>query len=331
MFRALLLVLIAGCGFRIPGGASSGDGGADAAGDGAQGDGPNDPPSDATTDGPAEGACILAWLNHTVSFGMPLPIAELSSTSFDRDPFLSADELTIWYSNGGAQSQGGGDVFKATRASLTAAFGTPARDASFSSSDGVESKMSMTDSRTFAVVASTKGGGAGLSDLWQTSRANTSASWGPLMRTQVMALDTAANELDPFVTGDGLQLYYSPVTPAPQHIVVAKRATTSDSFGNVADVTPLNTTGDNFDPMLIAGGRVIVFASSRPGSQASDNIWYATRPTASDQFGVPVELTSVSSNFDDGDPHVSTDGCRIYFSRRVGGGVDWELYSAAIP
>jgi hypothetical protein len=36
----------------------------------------------------------------------------------------------------------------------------------------------------------------------------------------------------------------------------------------------------------------------------------------------------VNTAFDDADAHVSPDGCRIYFARNVGGGVDWELFSA---
>ncbi len=333
MRRALLIVLCAGCGFRITSGSNTGDGGAI--------DG--DPTSDGTTDdadltdgsvvdmpvdGSFQNTCILAWLNHTIAFDTATELTTINSTSYDRDPFVSADELTIWWSSGNSNSLGGGDVFKATRANLAQSFGSSARDPDFSTTGAVESKMSMTSNRMYAVVSSTEQGGAGGSDIWETSRPNTSATWGALTRTHVMALETTGSELDPFVTSDGLAIYWSPTPPTPQRIMTAKRGTTSENFGSVAEVAALNTAGANFDPTLIADDRVIVFASDRAASSTGDNIWYATRAQSNAAFGEPILLSGVSSNLDDGDPHVSADGCRIYFARNVGGGVDWQLFFA---
>jgi Tol biopolymer transport system component len=149
-----------------------------------------------------------------------------------------------------------------------------------------------------------------------------------------MGLATANSELDPFITADGLSLYYSPTSNSgPQRIVVAKRANIAAAFAIMTDVASVNDGGlsGNFDPVVFANERVIVFASTRSsnGGSAADNIWYATRPNATAAFDTPTLVPGVNSDFDDGDPHVSADGCRIYFSRRVGGGVDWELYTAS--
>jgi hypothetical protein len=38
-------------------------------------------------------------------------------------------------------------------------------------------------------------------------------------------------------------------------------------------------------------------------------------------------IMRVVSNFNDGDPHLSQDGCRLYFGRD-GGATDWDLYMA---
>lgn len=333
MKRAFLLVLIvAGCNFRINGG-SAGDGGADdgAQGDdGAPGDGDTtDGPTDAMpTDGTLTSTCELAWLNHTITFDTPTAITPVNSTSYDRDPFVSADELTLWFSNGGAQSQGGGDIFVSTRATRAQPWGTPQRDSRFSTSGGAESKMSMTASTLYAVVGSNQTGGAGGTDIWETDRPNTSATWKSLDRAHTSGLATAASELDSFVTPDGLHLYYAPTSPSPQHIVVAKRTALTDPFSSTVDVAGINDGSANFDPMLFANDRVIVFASDRAAASGGDNIWYATRATTSAAFGTPILLPGVNSGLDDGDPHVGADGCHIYFARNVGGGVDWELFSA---
>jgi hypothetical protein len=328
-----LFVLLAGCGFRITSG-SSGDGGAgDAVADGMAGDDGGTTLDDAAIDGmPIDGplslTCIPAWIAHTVSFGAPDALSTINDTSYDRDPFVSADELTIWFSNGGGDSQGGGDVFKATRTVRTQPFDQPSRDEDFSTSSGVESKMSMTSDRLFAVFSSNVQGGAGGSDIWETSRATTGSAWGAFSRTHVMALATAASELDAFVTADGLRIYYAPLTPAPQRIMVATRANVTASFGSVAEAGGINTASGEADPMLFANDRVIVFASDRPSLNGGSNIWYATRTGNTGAFGAPVELPGVNTSVDDSDPHVSADGCRIYFSRNVAGGVSWELFSA---
>ena len=325
----LLVILVAGCGFQLNG---AGDGGANT--DGALADGET---SDAPSDGmPADGtlgaSCLQAWLDHTIAFDTPTALTELNTTSFERDPFVSVDQLTIWFSNGGMQSQGGGDVFKARRAGLTVPFGAAARDPSFSTSNGAESKMSMTADQLFAVVATSVPTGAGGTDIFETTRSSAGVAWGALDRAHTLALATSSSELDPFVTPDGLALYYSPASGG-QRIVAATRATTADPFGSVVDVTGVNDNGQssNFDPMLFASERVIVFASDRTADDNGDNIWYATRASTSDAFGAPQLLAGVNSELDDGDPHVSADGCTIYFARDIGGGVDWELFVASAP
>src|SRR5687768_16105313 len=110
--RAGLFVLLAGCGFRIAPGSDGGTIDADGIVDGDGSDGSIDAP----IDGPFQSTCLLAWLNDTISFQSPAELAAVNTTSFDRDPFVSADELTIWYSSGNSNSQGGSDVFEARRA-----------------------------------------------------------------------------------------------------------------------------------------------------------------------------------------------------------------------
>lgn len=321
----VVVLLVSGCGFRLTTGSTTDDGGA-ADAEGSGDDAPPDDAADAMIDAPPSVTCIQKWLAQTIAFDMPAAITSINSTSYDRDPFLSPNELSIWFSSGGATSQGGGDIYIAKRANRSAMFGAPQREPAFSTSGGAEGKMSMTENELFAVVSSTQSGGAGGADIWETRRPNTSANWGALTRTHVGAIDTANNEHDPFVSADGLRLYYAPDQPAPQRIVVAKRSNLQDPFGSVETV--ISSTGSDGDPMLFAGERVIVFYSTRTSPNGGANIWYATRTSSTAAFGAPIELTTLSSDLSEGDPHVSDDGCRIYFARNVGGGVDFELFSA---
>ncbi len=329
-----LVVLVAGsgCGFDLTAGSTTIDGRTDDA----MSDGGSDVDSaidgavdGMPMDGPIQATCLLAWMNNTISFATPTALSSINTTSYDRDPFVSDDDLTIWFSSGNQDSQGGGDIFKATRTSRTLPFAGRVRDASFSTSGAVESKMSMTEDALFAVVASDVSGGAGGSDIWETTRPNTNASWGSLTRTHVISLATGNSELDPFVTPDGLSIYYAPLVSGSQSIVAAKRTALNDAFSSGSPVAELNTSGSNFDPTLFANDRVIVFASDRNTALSGDNIWYATRQNTTQAFSTPRLVPGVNSDMDDGDPHVSKDGCRIYFARKVGSGVDWELFSAS--
>jgi len=49
------------------------------------------------------------------------------------------------------------------------------------------------------------------------------------------------------------------------------------------------------------------------------DIWYATRPTKSSPFTAPQPVPVINSPNDEGEPHVTADGCGIYFTRPTAG------------
>src|SRR5580765_5974000 len=109
-------MVVAGCGFHpttstnapSDAGDANGDGEADAA-DGAV---PLDAPS----------SCMQHWLAHTPRFTTPVSLS-VNTGGYERDPFLSPDELSIYVSTDRGAS-GTTDKFLATRSSLTGAWGT---------------------------------------------------------------------------------------------------------------------------------------------------------------------------------------------------------------
>lgn len=266
--------------------------------------------------------CYAEWLAHTIRFGPAVPIAEVNSTMFDRDPFLSPDELSLWVSSG--RNQNADDLFIARRSSRTAAFNNPALDGDFNSSAG-ESKLSITQDGLFAVVGSTQGGSAAL-DVWEFSRATSNATWSSASRTHMAQVNTQGNDHDPTISGDGLALYVAPDTPAPQHLAVATRATRIDDFGTPAPIADLNLTFGAADPSPTPDERIIVFSSGR--NATNGNLWYATRASKTAAWDAPQLVPDINTDTqNEGDGHVSTDGCRIYFSRDLGGD-NWDVQTA---
>jgi len=311
-----MCALVAGCGFTVNSGTSIDASVADAV------DGAADAMPDAMLD-PA--LCMPRWFDGTLRFSPAVLLASVSSTVTDRDPFLSADERTILFSS--SRDRTGPDVYIARRASVNDPFDTPSVVTALVSAN-VESKATFTADGLFVVFASDRSGGAGNTDLWEASRAAVGDSFGMPSRAHVMQLETGGNEYDPWISPDGRHLYFAP-TGGGQHIAFAVRGSASANFGNPTTLQELTSgTGDG-DPALSTDEKLIVFSSNRPGSGfAGGNLWFASRAAANGLFSLPMPVPDLNTDASDGDPHISSDGCRLYFGRSSST-TDWDIYVAA--
>jgi Tol biopolymer transport system component len=306
---ALTLVLAAGCRFSPPGA--------------------SDAPVE-LIDAPAEGmpdpskTCMERWRAGTVNLGTPALITSLMNPTVDRDPFLSADELTIYFSSD-RLTPGSEDIFAATRASLSMPFGTPVGRSDISSGDS-DSRFTTSSSGLIGVVASNRANGEGDSDLWLAIRANQQDLFSMISQSTLGDVNESGAELDPELSADGLHLYLAQNSPGNrQRIVVADRPTLNAEFESPEDVEGVNSDMGDADPSLSPDELVIVFASLRGGN---GDIYYASRDRSTDEFRTPNPVLGVNTSFDDGDPTLSADGCRLYFaSVRTG---NWEIYVASM-
>ncbi|NVB81845.1 MAG: hypothetical protein HOV81_25920 [Kofleriaceae bacterium] len=325
--RAWVLVSLVGCGFPH-GEAPTAD---------ARDAGPIDGKPDADIDGPASLTCYDKWLDGSIRFDTAVPLATVNSPAYDRDPFLSDDELTLYFSSARATTSGPLDVWVVLRSSTADPFGTPTRATEFNSGDS-ESKLSITGNGLVAVVGSDRPGSTSASlDVWQSVRNTVNDAWPAMSRTHVMMVETSGSEHDPTISADGMHLYLAPDSPGPQHIVMSTRQSTGD-FGAPMSLTELNTPSGESDPSPTPDERIIVFSSSRPTAGAgAGNLYYATRAGNTGPFGAPRPVPDVNTNADEGDPHLTSDGCRLYFGRYTGPSSaanqgDWDLFVAtAMP
>lgn len=272
-------------------------------------------------DAPGPPSCHARWLAGTVTLGTPVAIAAVNMTGADdRDPYLSADGLTLYLSS----SRGGNtDIYVATRPTTASTFSAPAKALDLSSLQ-VDSKLSMTADGMTVVLASDRAGGAGSSDLWLANRVDATGQFGTFTRTAFGGLDDGDAQLDPELNTDGTHVYFA--IGSPQRIVMSSRASLAEAFGGATDV--INSTMSDADPSLSPDERVIVFASRRSGGLGGDDIWYATRANAGVAFGTAQLVPVVNGAQEDGDPIVSRDGCTVYFgSNRAG---SWDLYQAPV-
>jgi Tol biopolymer transport system component len=317
LLAALALAVAAGCGFGAP---SVSPPDTAPTKDGPPADGPTDGPPDA----PPAASCLPRWRDGTVTLGTPSLIAELASPQVDRDPYLMPDELTIFFStyrNGTSN----GDVFVATRPSLTAPFGTPVRRDDISS-DNEDTRFSMSADELTAVVGSSRDGTVGNVDVWLATRMNKNAPFLGYFQVGVQNVNSPDNEHDPELSADGQRLYLA--VGSPQRIAVSQRSSPGGAFGSVQPLTELFSNTGDADPSLSPDELVIVFSSRRRGGGDAD-LYYAIRTDKNAAFGTPIRVPTVNANnANDGDPTVSRDGCRLYFASDRSG--NWDLYVASV-
>jgi Tol biopolymer transport system component len=274
-------------------------------------------------------SCMARWLDHTITFDAGTAIGELNTSGYERDPYLSPDELTVYFSSSRADSlpNGGDDIYIATRTSPTGTFITPIKYATASTATGNETKMSITADGKYLVVGSSQNGGDGGVDVWEASAP--AGVFGPLSRNHVMMVEDNGNQQDPVVSSNGLHLYIAPDTSGNQILVMASRPSTSMNFSAPMPLTVLNDQNNGTaDPTLDADETVIVFSSARTGTVGGGDLWYSTRANATAAWSTPMQVPGVNTTHDEGDPHLGGDGCHLYFASTRDSGQDWDLFVA---
>ena len=312
--RSLALALLGGCSFSH-GMLVAGD---DAPADSAQ------LQSDAPVD--AAPSCLAQWHDGTIHFGIPVDLTAMSSATYDRDPSVSADELTFWVSSSRTGTIGGADVFQATRATKASAWSTPVSIPPISST-GTETKFSVTADGLYGVVGSDRTGSVnGSLDVWEATRVTADGAWSAPLQTHLGKVNTGGSDHDPTISGDGLRLYLAPQNGV-QAIQVATRASRNDNFAAPVTITELYSGYGDGDPALSADELVIAFSSGRPATRGGGNIWYAVRASTTAAWSAPLPLDDLNTDGYEGDPTLSSDGCRVYFARDVGSG-NWDIMLA---
>lgn len=99
----------------------------------------------------------------------------------------------------------------------------------------------------------------------------------------------------PWISPDGLHLYYTRRVGIDDKIYMASRATTSDLFNSPVSLN-INTPGGNAVSPWLTNDELTIYWSSEGGSGFVPKvIQYATRAAISDTFGVPVTLTLIGN------------------------------------
>jgi Tol biopolymer transport system component len=156
----------------------------------------------------------------------------------------------------------------------------------------------------------------------------------PFEAPQPLAINAVQNDGYPWVSTDGLELYFASYRPGGlggSDLWVATRSDPASAFGVPTVVATVSSTTNDRAPSLSADGLTLYFTSeSRPGGPGSVDIWRATRPTRASEFDPPAAVTELDTPSADRTPAISASGLTIYFgSDRPGGAGGYDLWVAS--
>ncbi|HEY4058236.1 MAG TPA: hypothetical protein VGM39_16600, partial [Kofleriaceae bacterium] len=279
-----LALACAGCGFSVGGSDNPIDArqvdGSDSAVD-SDGPGPDSAPE------PAPGACESMWQSGNVAFDQPVVLTGLGPTTYDSDPWVSHDELTIYWVGGTMPAPPPGmptkdDVFTATRLSKTSPFSNPMRVTAIDSA-GDDSKAALTVDELDVILSAVHPPKAD-TDFYEARRTTKTDPFSLPDTVAFTNINTADPEYDPHLDPSGLRLYYSKIEGGKQKIVLSERASRSDVF-SAPVLVPVVNDGTNptnvpiyaADPSLSENEHIILFTTDKTATKLGGNMWYATR------------------------------------------------------
>jgi len=163
----------------------------------------------ASTRTPSHGMGTDLWIatrpNTGAMFATPTQ-AHLDMVNTDdgqEDPVITDDLLRLYLAPTNANPQ---HIAFSSRPNAGANFSAPAVIAALDSGAG-DADPTLSPDELLIVFSSSRGGGAGGSDLWYATRATSSATWGtPKL---VPDVNGGGNDGDPFVSANGCRLYFA--------------------------------------------------------------------------------------------------------------------------
>lgn len=253
----------------------------------------------------------------------PPPIPGLDAPGSERDPTLSADELEMYFAS---DRDGDLDIYVTTRAELEEPWSEPVLVEELSSAASDTDPELSPDGLTMHLT-STRPSSRG-SDIWRATRASIGQPWS--QPELVAELGSIQDDCCAAISDDELTIFLTsnrPPRAADADIYVATRLAVNDPWGTPVVVEEVSSRQSDSSTFVSADLRTMYFDSTRAGTLGRRGFWIARRSEATLEWDTPVAITmEIDSAADDGDPWVSPDGARIYWSSDRNGA--FQLYVA---
>jgi hypothetical protein len=278
-------------------------------------------PSTGTTD--AGGSDATTMCDTTKPFNAPTLVAFSDPSSQDYMPFLSRDELTMFFSSTRGDSTDVAHIYSTTRSNLQSAFGVATLVAGVDDVATIDQSDSALSADGLTMYF--RGGDQTIGSLYQATRGSLLETFGAATLIPNVNSPPQFDNGDPAIDADGSLWLES--TRDGVGISIYHAAYDNGSFDTPVAEHELSSAGNDFAPTLSADGLTIFFASDRRAN-SDDDIYVASRTSTTDTFSTPQSVTELDTS-DDEVPHwLSADGCRLYFSRTT---TTTSIYVASRP
>jgi len=294
----------------------------------------------------------------TGQFGSPVNLGpSINAISRDFTPHVSADQQTLYFSTDRPGGQGGEDLWMAPIEPPSAAarkvndsappeadsetftlpngwrFTKPVNLGPVVNSEHKELGPTLSSDGLTLFFSSDRPGGEGGNDLWMCKRALLSDDFGEPVNLGP-TINSPADEMRPDLSQDGrILLFHSDRSGGcgSADIWASTRTEIGEPFNPPVNLRPpINTDAWEASPHLSGDGLTLLFTSDRANGSGSHDLWMATRASANEAFGEPVNLgADVNGSGYDSNPCISPDlKMLIFYSRRRARG---DLWAAIRP
>lgn len=254
-------------------------------------------------------ACLDKWQSGTVELTPPT-IVYTSSGNAPGTPWVSPDELEMWFTDG--QGSAPLTIYRATRTNKAAAFtGATIRTDLVIGSEDTED-VTLSADRLTVIFSSEVGPSASTPDLYIATRTSTSANFGAPVQTGLGTVNSSDPELYIALTSDGLHLYFSRFMNMTTTYYVASRTSSTGAFGPPMAIGGLQTDDSEVTP---SPDQTVVLFSRDVGVDPNSmpRLFYATRSSPTAAVGTAKQL-NVSAGLFDLEPFLTDDACAVYWA-----------------
>jgi Tol biopolymer transport system component len=256
------------------------------------------------------------------TFAAPVHLSELGSPGDDWSPSVTADELEVFFFTARSPTVGGFDVYTASRAAIGDMFATPVDVPEVSTTSFDAAPFISEDGLTLVVTS----GVAGSFDLYLSARPDRATPFSAPSATLLGNVNSGNTEQDPWLSPDGLRLYFTSDRLTQGDFFVTTRASVTAGFGTPTHIAELGSSGRDFHLTLSHDELEAFFASDRGGNF---DIYHSTRPDLATAFSTPVAVVELDSSGDDMNISLAAMGARVYYNfNAVAAGGNAEIWSA---
>ncbi|HET6584763.1 MAG TPA: hypothetical protein VFG69_15000 [Nannocystaceae bacterium] len=256
-------------------------------------------------------------------FAPPQLAGSLATEFYEDDPTLTSDMLEIYFASLRPGSQGGENIWRATRASVGVPFDPPA-PVEVLNGPATEGWPELSLDGLTLTFGSDRNGFEQF-DVFIVERDTIDDEFG----SPALAVDlsTPAPETSAVFSASMLEVFLCSPVGSGADLQRATRLALGDDFGASAPLLSVNSSDRDCTPFVDPSGTRILFSSTRAGSLGDYDIWTALRAGDGDTFEEATNVDGLNSEVEDGDPWWAPDGSAIWFAS-MRGNDDLDIYYA---